>query len=327
MIAHALVTGAAGFIGAHVVRALVADGARVRALVRPGEDLRNLRGLDVELREGDVRDDASVAGAVRGVDHVFHLAAVYSLAPSAARLMHDVNVVGTQRVLDHARRAGVRRVVHTSSIARFAGRHRRATERDAFGLGATGNVYARTKADAHAVAEAAAARGDDVVIVAPTGPIGPGDVRPTPTGKLLLRIATLPVVPLVRTRGCFADVRDMAQGHVLAAKHGARGETYLLGTRDLDLWELALMAASALGRSPPLVDLGHALARWGARASEAFAALTKREPLLTRDAVAISEIGLAADGSKAVRELKVPTTPLEVAVRDAFAWFVRERYV
>ncbi len=331
MIERALVTGAAGFIGAHVVRALVEDGAKVRALVRPGEDLRNLDALDVARVEGDVRDDASIARAMAGVDHVFHLAAVYSLARGAGDLMRAVNVEGTRRVLDRARRAGVRRVVHTSSIARFAGKNRRATEADAFGLGGTGNVYARTKADAHAVAEdaarARAAAGLDVVIVAPTGPIGPGDVRPTPTGKLLLRVATLPVVPLVRTRGCFADVRDMARGHVLAAKHGRRGETYLLGTRDLELWELALMAASALGRSPPMVELGYGLARLGALASEALAALTKSEPLLTRDAVAISEIGLSADGSKAVRELGVPETPLDVAVRDAFGWFAREGYV
>ncbi len=326
IVAKALVTGAAGFIGSHVVRALVEEGARVRAFVRPGEDLRNLRGVDVELVEGDVRSADDLDRGLVGVDHVFHLAAVYSLAPSAAETMRTVNVEGTRTVLARARRAGVRRVVHTSSIARFAQRGRPATETDGFGLGETGNVYARTKADAHEVAVLAASRGDDVVIVAPTGPIGPGDVRPTPTGRLLLRIATLPVVPIVRTVSNFADVRDMARGHVLAALNGRRGETYLLGTRNLELWELALMAASALGRSPPIVSVGEAAARLGGRLAQAFAGWRGGEPLLTPDAVAISDIGLAADASKAVWELGVPQTGIDVAVRDAFDWFRREGY-
>lgn len=321
----ALVTGAAGFIGSHVVRALVEEGAHVRAFVRPGEDRRNLRDVSVETVFGDVRSTDDLDRALSGVDHVFHLAAVYSLAPSAAETMRTVNVEGTRTVLARARRAGVRRVVHTSSIARFAQRGKRATEADAFGLGETGNVYARTKADAHEVAVSAAADGD-VVIVAPTGPIGPGDVRPTPTGRLLLRIATLPVVPLVRTVSNFADVRDMARGHVLAARHGRRGETYLLGTRNLELWELALMAASALGRSPPIVSVGSAVARLGGRVAQAFAGWRGAEPLLTPDAVAISDIGLAADASKAVRDLGVPQTPIDIAVRDAFGWFRREGY-
>ena len=325
IIARALVTGAAGFIGSHVVRALGDDGVHVRAFVRPGEDRRNLRGLDVEIVSGDVRSTEDLDRALVGVDHVFHLAAVYSLAPSAAETMRTVNVEGTRAVLARARRAGVRRVVHTSSIARFAQRGKRATETDAFGLGGTGNVYARTKADAHEVA-VEAARDDDVVLVAPTGPIGPGDVRPTPTGRLLLRIATLPVVPIVRTVSNFADVRDMARGHVLAARHGRRGETYLLGTRNLELWELALMAASALGRSPPIVSVGDAVARLGGRLAQAFAGWRGSEPLLTPDAVAISDIGLAADASKAVRELGLPQTAIDLAVRDAFSWFRREGY-
>ena len=327
MMRRALVTGAAGFIGSHVVRALLDEGVAVRALVLPGEDRRNLRGLGVEIVEGDIRRDDDVARAVKSVDHVFHLAAVYRLAAAAGPTMHAVNVEGTRRLLDASRRAGVRRFVHTSSIARFAGPRRMARETDAFGLGPSKNVYAKTKELAHEVAVSAAERGDDVVLVAPTGPIGPGDVGPTPTGRLLLRIATLPVVPLVATTSNFADVRDMAKGHVLAAKHGKRGETYLLGTRNLSLWELALMAASARGRSPAIVDVGHRLARRAASVIELASRALRSEPLLTPDAVSIAEMGLAADASKAVRELGLPQTPIETAVRDAFAWFEREGYL
>lgn len=321
---RALVTGASGFIGAHVVRALLDRGVDVRALVLRGDPAPNLHGLAAECVWGDVCDPASLAAAMRGVDHVFHLAAVYQLWARDRTLMHRVNTGGTRNVLEQAATAGVQRVIHTSSIARFGGQglDRRATEDSPFALGSTGDVYAQTKADSHELAVLAARAGQDVVIVAPTGPIGPGDLAPTPTGRLLLTCATLPVVMVVRSVCNFGDVRSIAQGHVLAALHGRRGESYLLGGKDLTFAQIAELALAAVGRGAPVVELPHGLAAFGGAVLSTIAdRITHRAPPVTRETAAIARLGLAADCSKAMRELGWAPRPIDVAVRDALADF------
>ena len=325
----ALVTGSAGFIGSNVVRTLIEDGHDVRALHLPNEDQRNLRGLDVERIAGDVTDRDDMRRAMRGCEVVFHLAAVYALWTKDAGIMQRVNVQGTRNVLDAARAEGVRRVVHTSSIARFGGQGpgRRATEESAFALGATGDAYSRSKADAHEVA-LEAAREQDVVIVAPCGPIGPGDAGPTPTGRLLLSAVKMPIAVVADTTTNFADVRDMARAHVLAAERGKRGETYLLGCRDVSLAEIARMALDALGLHKRVVVAPFIAASVVARGLRFVAdRVTRRPPLFTPQAVRIARLGLRADCTKAVRELGMPQSPIERAVADAMAWFGREGYV
>lgn len=325
----ALVTGSAGFIGSNVVRALIDDGHDVRALHLPNEDQRNLRGLDVERFAGDVTDEDDMRQAVRGCEVVFHLAAVYALWTKDPAIMQRVNVEGTRIVLDAARAEGVRRVVHTSSIARFGGQgpRRRATEESAFALGVTGDAYSRSKADAHEVA-VQAAREQDVVIVAPCGPIGPGDAGPTPTGRLLLSAVKMPVVVVADTTTNFADVRDMARAHVLAAERGKRGETYLLGCRDVSLVEIARMALDALGLHKRVIVAPFVAASVVARGLRFVAdRITRRPPLLTPQAVRIARLGLRADCTKAVRELGMPQSSVERAVADAMTWFRREGYL
>jgi dihydroflavonol-4-reductase len=324
----ALVTGAAGFIGSNVVRALCDDGHAVRALHLPGEDLRNLAGLHVERIAGDVTSTDDMRRAVAGCDWVFHLAAIYALWTRAPERMRAVNVDGTRTVLAAARAAGVKRVVHTSSIARFGGqgRGRRATEDSRFALGSTGDLYSRTKMEAHEVA-LGFARELDVVIVAPTGPIGAGDVGPTPTGRLLLRALTLPVVTVVDSVVNFAHVRDLARGHVLAAERGRRGECYLVGNVDLSLVELARRALDCVGLRRAVVSVPYGVARVAARLAVAGAGISGVAPALTPSAVAIAEVGLAADCSKAVRELGLPQTPIDEALRDALVWFADNGYV
>jgi dihydroflavonol-4-reductase len=323
-----VVTGAAGFIGSNVVRALVGAGHAVRALHLPGEDTRNLAGLDVEPVAGDVTDGAAMRRAAAGCDHVFHLAAIYALWTRDPERMRRVNVDGTRTVLEAARAAGVRRVVYTSSIARFGGqgRGRRATEDSAFALGATGDRYSRTKFEAHELARELS-RQLDVVIVAPTGPIGPGDVGPTPTGRLLIRALTLPVVVVPDSATNFADVRDMARGHLLAAERGRRGESYLLGHVDLTAAELAREALDLYGLRRPIVRAPFPLAHAVARGAVAVAGLFGRAPIFTPEAVRIAELGLAADCGKAVRELGLPQTPIRVALRDALSWFAHHGYL
>ena len=321
---RALVTGAAGFIGSNVVRTLLSRGADVRALHLPGEDLRALDGVDAERFAGDITDREAMTRAMRGRDVVFHLAAIYALwTRDRGRRMRHVNVEGTRIVLETAREAGVRRVVHTSSIARFGGQgmHRRATEESPFALGWTGDPYSASKNEAHELALAAAST-QDVVIVAPCGPIGPGDVGPTPTGRLLLSALTMPVVLAAPTMTNFIDVRDCAEGHVLAAERGVRGETYLLGHRDLWMSDIARMALRAAGKRKPIVVAPFAAAELAGGLARAWAdTVSRRAPLFTPEAVRIARLGLRADCTKAVRELGLPQRPIEDAVADALSWF------
>lgn len=324
-----LVTGAAGFIGSRVVRRLLARGHDVRALVLPSDRRDNLAELDCEVITGDVTQPA-IEDAMADVDVVFHLAALYALWLPDPRAMMRVNVHGTRNVLAAARRRGVRRVVHTSSIARFGGQglRARATEASPFALDATGNVYARSKALAHEVACEAARAGQDVVIVAPTAPIGPGDIGPTPTGRLLLTAFRAPLMATVPTITNFAHVDDIAEGHVLAAERGVAGRSYLLGHLDLSVVELARIVARTVGRRSRTIAVPFAIAELAAHAALlATRHLTRRAPLLTPDSVRIARLGLAADCRRAVEELGMPQTPIEQAVSDAHAWFVQHGYL
>lgn len=325
----ALVTGAAGFIGSHVARALALEGHEVRALHLPTDDLRNLRGLDLERVPGDVTDRAVVRRAMEGCDHVFHLAAVYALWLRDPERMRRVNVEGSRVVFEEARRANVSRVVYTSSIACFGGQGPRtnATETSPFRLGATGDLYSKSKHEAHELA-VSFAREIDLTIVAPTGPIGPGDVGPTPTGRLLLSALTLPIAVVTRTSSNFADVRDMARGHLLAAARGVRGETYLLGTANVDLPDLVRMAYAITGQEKRVIVAPFCAARIAARAAVLYAdRVSKKAPLFTPEAVAIAKLGLRAECSKARRDLDLPQGSIKTALRDALVWFAREGYV
>ena len=326
---QALVTGAGGFVGHQVVRTLLEAGHRVRALVLARETRVNLEGLDVEVVVGDVTDRASLVPAMRDVDAVFHLAAIYALWLRDPEQMWRVNVEGTRNVLELARERAIR-VVHTSSIARFGGQGRgsRATEASPFRLGLTGDLYSISKNAAHELALSAAAAGDDVVIAAPCGPIGPGDVAPTPTGKLLIACLAMPIVTVTDTITNFIDVRDVALGHLRAYERGRAGDVFLLGHRDLRLAELAKIALRLLGRAHrPVIEVPRSLAHAAGHAALAVAGITGHTPLLTPAAVRIADLGLAADASHASATLDLPCTPIETSIADALAWFDARGYL
>jgi dihydroflavonol-4-reductase len=326
---RALVTGAGGFVGHHVVRTLLEAGHEVRALLLPREPRTNLHGLDVECVVGDVTSRGELANAMRGVDAVFHLAAIYALWLRDPERMWQVNVEGTRNVLELAAERRIR-VVHTSSIARFGGQGRgaRATESSSFRLGLTGDAYSISKNAAHELAVRAARAGDDVVIAAPCGPIGPGDVAPTPTGRLLITCLALPIVTVTATVTNFIDVRDVALGHLRAYERGRPGDVFLLGHRDLSLAALARMALTTLGRSKtPVVEVPSALAAIAARAALVHTSLTGRTPLITPAAVRIAAVELAADASFATRALDLPCTPIERSIEDALEWFGTHGYL
>lgn len=326
----AIVTGGAGFIGSHVVRELLRSGRETRVLHLQGENLTNLRGLDVELVPGDVTDRRSVEEAVKGCDEVYHLAAIYAVWLPRPQQMREVNVVGTRHVLRAAAEQGVGRVIHTSSIACFGGQglDHDATEESPFSLATTGDPYCRSKHESHEEALAFAASGLDLTIVAPCGPLGPMDIGPTPTGKLLLSAVNLPITAVTRTMSNMVDVRAVARGYVLAAEKGRKGESYLLGGENLSLRRVVEIALEESGLrrrvlelpDPLLAGLAHA---WSFHCEY----VSRRPPLFTPAALAISRLGLRADCTKAFDELGLPRTDIRRAIRDALVWFARRGYV
>ena len=317
---RALVTGAGGFIGSHVVKQLVEQGVAVRALHLPKENLANLNGLDVELFEGDVTDAEAMARAVEGCRHVYHLAAVYALWTEQADLMHRVNVEGTRNVLQAAQHAGVERVIYTSSIAVFGGQglDRDADETSSFALAQTADAYCRSKFDSHQIALDYARNGLDVTLVAPCGPLGPGDVGPTPTGRLILMALRSPVVTVPRTMTNMVDVRDVARGHLLAAERGERGRCYLLGNRNYWMADLVRLALKIAKRRALVVQTPWPVVTAAAHVAEGYAdRVSRRAPLVTPAAVRVAKLGLRARCTRAVRELGLPQTNLAESLRDA----------
>lgn len=323
-----LVTGGTGFIGSNVARALLERGDAVRVLARAEADRRNLAGLPLEIVPGDVRDPASLDRAVCGCDRVFHVAALYSFwAPR--RLFEAINVEGTRNVLAAAHRAGVETVVHTSSVA-------------ALGAAAAGAVadedtpvapkdivgaYKQSKYRAQRVALEAAARGQRVVIVNPSFPVGPGDIKPTPTGRVIVDFLNGRMPAYVDTGMNVVDVRDVAVGHLLAAERGRAGERYILGGENVTLRALLERLAAVSGRRAPRLRLPYAPVFALAGLNEAACRITGREPRMTRDTLRMSRHAMFYSPAKAVRELGLPQTPIQVALRDAVAWFRANGYV
>lgn len=325
---RALVTGGAGLIGGHVVRRLLARGWEVRVLdvQRGRHGLEELAGVQWCL--GDVRDRETVSRAVKGCDWVFHVAAIYALWMRDPERLWQVNVEGTRRVLEAAAEEGVKRVVHTSSIAVYGGQGKGcvATEESPFRLGQTGDLYAISKYAAHQVALSFARKGLDLVIVAPTGPIGPGDAGPTPTGRLLLMGLRMPFGLVTETTSNFGDVRDIAEGHCLAAERGKTGESYLLGAENWGARELQGLSFALMGRKRPVFSFQGRLLDVLSHALVGVSQTTGKAPLFTPAAIRIARLGLAADCRKAVRELGLPQNPIERALYDALIWFEKHGY-
>lgn len=332
-----LVTGGAGFIGSHVVKILLQRDYQVRVLHLPNEKLDNLADVIdcIELQVGDITHYSQVVDAMTGCDQVIHLAAVYALWLPDQELMRRVNVNGTQNILRAAKELKLGRVVCTSSIARFGGQGIdetgkviAGTEEGPFALASTKSVYAITKAEGHEVAVNAAKAGQDVVICAPTGPVGPGDIGPTPTGKLILTVATLPLLATPDTVTNFGDVRDIALGHVLALEKGKTGETYLLGHQNVSALELVKHTMEILEIKKPVIPVPFFLANIGGHLALWFTRfISRKPPLITPEAVAISKLHLAADCSKAVKELGLPQTDIKVSLTDALIWFSENGYI
>jgi len=324
----ALVTGATGFVGANVVRELLRDGRSVRVLVRPTSDRRAIEGLPLEVCEGDLLDPASLARGVKGVRHVYHVAADYRLWAREQRELYRTNVDGTRAVFAACARAGTERVVYTSTVGALGipKDGRPGTETTPVTLADMIGPYKRSKFLAEQVALEWASRGLPTVIVNPSAPVGPWDAKPTPTGQLVVDFLCGRMFATLDTGLNLVHVRDVARGHLLAAEQGRAGEKYILGNRDLSLAEIFGMLARLTGRPAPRLTLPYALAWCGALGMEAAARLSGRPPRASLTAVRMARKRMYFSPAKAVRELGLPQTPVETALRDAVEWFTARGY-
>ncbi|SDV46254.1 dihydroflavonol-4-reductase [Chitinasiproducens palmae] len=319
-----LVTGASGFVGAAVARAVRRAGYRTRVLVRPTSASTNIAGQDFDVALGDLRDPASLDAALRGVRFVFHVAADYRLWAADPEEIVRANREGTGNIMEAALRAGVERVVYTSSVATLrvgdtvvpVDESRPATAEQTIG------AYKRSKVVAERLVETMVAeRGLPAVIVNPSTPIGPRDVRPTPTGRIIVEAARGRMPAFVDTGLNFVHVDDVAEGHLLALTRGQLGRRYILGGEDVMLGTLLAEIAARTGRRAPTVRLPRAPLYPLAALAEFGARFTGKEPLLTRDALRMSRYRMFFDSSRAKLELGYRARPYVEGLQDALDWF------
>jgi dihydroflavonol-4-reductase len=320
-----LVTGASGFVGWHIARKLVERGCPVRVLVRKTSKLRELEG--VEAVTGDLRDAESLRRAVAGCARVFHAAADYRLWAPEPRELYESNVDGTRNLLAAARDAGVGQVVYTSTVGCIGmPQDEEGNERTPVGLDDMTGAYKRSKFLAEQVALEFAAGGFPVTIVNPTAPVGDHDFKPTPTGKIILDFLKGAMPAYIETGLNLVDVRDVAEGHLLAAERGAPGERYILGSQNLTLAEIFGRLERASGVKAPALRIPYALAYAAGAASTGWAAVTGHEPRAPLDAVRMARKKMWVSHAKAADELGFSPAPPDEALARAVAWFRANGY-
>jgi len=319
-----LITGATGFLGSAIARELLAEGREVRALVRPGTDTRNIDGLELEVVHGDLRDRDSVRRALMGTSALYHTAAFYSLWDRNKRTIYEINVDGTRNILEAALEAGVDKAVYTSTVGCIGLREDggAANEDTPLDPATLSNDYKRSKYEAENVARELFGRGLPVVIVNPSTPIGPRDIKPTPTGKIILDFLNRRMPAYVDTGLNLIDVHDCARGHLLAEARGTPGERYILGNRNLSLKEILLLLERLTGLKAPRARIPYAVAFAAGWVSELVANhVTGRPPAVPLAGVRMARYFMYFDAAKAVRELGLPQNPVEKALDDAVRWF------
>jgi dihydroflavonol-4-reductase len=320
---RALVTGATGFVGSAVARALSRAGWQVRVLVREGSDRRNLRPLTAEIAIGDLLDETSIGEALRDCDALFHVAADYRLGAAHAQQLYRTNVEGTRNTLDAAARMKIGRIVYTSSVATVGlpGDGSPGREDTAVPLSDMIGHYKRSKFLAEQLVRERAGGGAPVIIVNPSTPVGPGDLKPTPTGRMVLDAALGRMPAYVDTGLNIVHVDDVATGHLRALERGRIGERYILGGEDLTLREILVHISRLVGRKPPSIRLPHAVLLPLAVGAETFARLTGTEARATVESVRMARKHMYYSSDKAVRELGYSWRAPTAAFEDAIAWF------
>jgi dihydroflavonol-4-reductase len=325
-----LVTGAGGFIGSHVVEELLKESIEVRSFIKPGEPLTNLQGMEIEKFEGNILDKSAVLKAMIGMDTVFHLAAVYSIWMKDWKQIYEVNMQGTQNVLWAAMKSNIDRVIYTSSISALgiAPGKKLSDEKTPFNQCTLGNHYVLTKYLSQQIARGFADNGLDVVIVNPCFPFGTKDIVPTPTGQL--------IVDVLKSKNMFAfpggmnivDVKDVARGHVLAARKGKTGELYILGNMNVTMKEFMQLVYKAAGFTiRPILTFPVPVLKMAASAFKYWADnVSHKTPLTTPPEVSYASQYLFFDNAKARNELGLTLTPIEESLQASVQWFRENRY-
>ncbi|HEX2056181.1 MAG TPA: hopanoid-associated sugar epimerase [Nitrospiraceae bacterium] len=324
----ALVTGASGFIGGAVVRALVAAGVGVRITARPGNDLRHLAGLPMERVEADLRDKGSLVQALQGCRHLYHVAAHYALWARDPSIFYEVNVTGTRTLLEAAREAGIERIVYCSTIGAIGlpPGGGLGTEMTPVSLDQMAGHYKRSKYLAEQEVLKLSREGLPVVIVNPSAPVGAGDVKPTPTGQVIVDFMKGRMPAYIETGMNLIDVEDVAAGHLLAMEKGRVGERYILGNKNLLLREVFDILSRLTGVKAPRVKLPRLAILPLAHMNEWIASLTSHPPRIPLEGIRMAKYKMHYDCSKAIKELGLPQTPVETALDKAVRWFREHGY-
>jgi dihydroflavonol-4-reductase len=323
-----LVTGAAGFLGSHVARQLVARGEPVRVLLRPSSQNRAIADLPLEYVTGDLRDTESLDRALKGVTRVFHVAADYRLWAKDSKDIYDSNVGGTKNILAAAKRAGVQQFIYTSTVATIAvDRPAPPNEKTDAKLEEMIGHYKRSKWMAEREALNAAKEGFPVIVAMPTTPVGPWDWKPTPTGKIVVDFLNGKMPGYVDTGLNFVGVEECAAGHLLIAEKGKVGERYLLGGENLTLKQVLDILSNITKLPAPMLKLPHGVALGAAYASTFFSRLVGKEPGIPVEGVKIAQHKMFVDCTRAQRELGFKAGPVSLALQRAVTWYESNGYV
>jgi dihydroflavonol-4-reductase len=323
-----LVTGAAGFLGSHVARQLVARGEAVRVLLRASSQNRAIADLPLEYVTGDLRDAESLDRALKGVTRVFHVAADYRLWAKDSKDIYDSNVGGTKNILAAAKRAGVQQFIYTSTVATIAvDRPAPPNEKTDAKLDEMIGHYKRSKWMAEREALNAAKEGFPVIVAMPTTPVGPWDWKPTPTGKIIVDFLNGKMPGYVDTGLNFVGVEECAAGHLLVAEKGKVGERYLLGGENLTLKQVLDILSNITKLPAPMLKLPHGVALGAAYASTFFSRLVGKEPGIPVEGVKIAQHKMFVDCTRAQRELGFKVGPVSAALQRAVSWYEANGYV
>ena len=324
-----LITGASGFVGSAVLRQLIKDGHEVRALVRHGSDRRNLEGVPAELFEGDLADPDSLRSAAAGCNALFHVAADYRLWIPDPDAMYRINVEGTVKLLQHAFDSGVERAVYTSSVAALGLRDdgEPADEETPVIREKIIGHYKRSKYLAEqAVLNMVREQQFPIIIVNPSTPVGPRDIKPTPTGRIILDTLNGKMPAYVDTGLNIVHVDDVALGHMLALKHGSEGERYILGGENMTLKAILTEICAIAGLEPPRLKLPHNVIMPVAWIAERISAITGREPIATVDSIRMAKKNMFYTSAKAQEKLGYRPRPAQQGIADAIEWFRDNNY-
>ncbi len=324
-----LVTGATGFIGANLVRELLQQRYQVRALVRPGSNRRNVEGLDIEVIEGDLLDSPSLARALDGCDALFHVAAAYTFWSSNPKSIYETNITGTENILTAAREKGISKLVYTSTESTIGIKGRCLGTEDAeSSLEDLAGDYKKSKLLAERLALRMCREGLPLVVVNPTMPIGPYDIKPTPTGQVVVDYLNGRMPACVNTALNVVDVRDVARGHILALQKGRNGARYILGNRNLTLREIMGILEQITGIPAPRFNIPLWLAFGAACVDELISGrIRRKQPRIPIAAVRTAHHRRHFDCSRAINELGLPQSPVEEAFARAVRWFQQNGYV